>query len=440
MPNTISQNIKSFDENIELLFEELELAIKWGRPSILLAIHKSSFGQEKAGHALEQKLNKLGQDIVFIVVNNERPDVPHLIQAAPAIDRTVFFVSNIEWGGGQDGKEAYKALNVYRELFVENQVRVVFWLTASEAANLPRYAPDFWAFRHRVIEFAAQRTHGNVNLPAGVLIWQVQNSIDSFDKPEQRIAARQEILAKLPHNAEALSTRVDLLYNIGYLYWVMGNSTKALEAFSAGINQIKDLQLPQVRSNLLNGTAIIYYEANQYDRAIEIYKQAILNSPNDGSLLVNLSAASCALGRNQEAITIGKRAVKMDPTDSKLWNRLGYIYCAMGKFDEAISCFVKATELAPQVGAHWESLAISYSIIERLDESKRLIGAARKLAGNGASLLLDIYDEAISGNTERSLELLRSALDTKRMSRDDVRRDPNLNILYDARQIEALVG
>ncbi len=440
MANTISQNIKSFDENIELLFEELELAIKWGRPSILLAIHKSRFGQEKAARALEQKLNKLGQNIVPIVVNNERPDVPHLIQSAPGRERTVFFVSNIEWGGGPDGKEAYKALNVYRELFVEERVRVVFWLTSGEAANLPRHAPDFWAFRHRVIEFAAQRTHGNVNVPAGVLIWQVQNSIDSFDKPEQRIAARQEILAKLPHNTEALSTRVDLLYNIGYLYWVLGNSTKALEAFSAGIEQVKDFQLPQVRSSLLNGTAVIYYEADQYDRAVEFYKQAITNSPKDGSLLINLSAACCALGRNQEAITIGKKAVKMDPTDAKLWNRLGYIYCAMGKFDEAISCFIKATELTPQVGTYWESLAVSYSIIERLDESKRLLGAARKLAGNGASLLLDVYGEAISGNTVRSLELLKSALDTNRISREDVRRDPNINILFDERQIEALVG
>jgi tetratricopeptide (TPR) repeat protein len=220
----------------------------------------------------------------------------------------------------------------------------------------------------------------------------------------------------------------------------MGNSTKALEAFSAGIDQLKDIKLPQVRSNLLNGMAIIYYEADQYERAVEFYKQAIMNDPKDGTLLINLSAACCALGRNQEAITIGKRAVNLDATDSKLWNRFGYIYCAMGKFDEAISCFVKATELAPQVATYWESLAISYSIIERLDESKRLIDAARKLTGNGASPLLIIYNEAISGNKERSLELLRNALDTNRMSRDDVRRDPNLNILLDARQIEALVG
>ena len=440
MPNTISQNVKSFNENIELLFEELELATKWGRPSILLAIHKSKLGQEKAERALEQKLNGLGLNIAHIIVNNEHSDVPHIILATSARNQTVFFVSNIDWGGGQDGRDAYKALNVYRELFVENQIKVVFWLTSGEAANLPRYAPDFWAFRHRVIEFAAQRTRGKVNLPVGILIWHVQNSIDSFDTPGKRITAREQILAKLPHKMESLSTRVDLLYNIGHLYWVMGNSTKALQAFTSGIDQVKNFQLPRIRSDLLNGTAIIYFEANQYDRAIEFYKEAILNSPEDGSLLINLSAACCALGRNQEAISIGKRAIRMNPTDAKIWNRLGYIDCAMGKFDEAISCFTKAAELDPRDAAYQKSLAISYSIIQRIDESKRLLGIARKLAGNQASPLLDIYEVAISGSLEKSLELLRTALETNQISKNDVRRDPNLNILFETPQIDVLVG
>src|ERR1700690_4431301 len=98
MPNTISQNIKSFDENIELLFQELELAIKWERPSILLAIHKSKFGQDKAARTLEKKLDKLGQKVINIIVNNDNPDVPHTILATPGRNQTVFFVSNIDWG------------------------------------------------------------------------------------------------------------------------------------------------------------------------------------------------------------------------------------------------------------------------------------------------------------------------------------------------------
>lgn len=440
MPNSISQSGKSFEENIELLFEELELAIKWGRPSILLAVHKSKLGQDKAGKALEQKLNILGKHIVQVIVNNERPDVPHILISMPELYQTVFFVSNIDWGGGQDGKDAYRALNIYRELFVENLIKVVFWLTPGEAANLPRYAPDFWSFRHRVIEFLAQRTYGKVVLPAGILIWQVQDSIDSFDKPEQRIAAREEILAKLPGNNESLTTRIELLYNIGYLYWVQGNSSRASKALTTALELTKGFDLPQNRSKLLNGIAAIHFEAGQYERAIELYKQAIVNNPEDNSLLVNLSAACCAIGQNQEAITIGKRAVKMNGTDAKIWNRLGYIYCAMQKFEESISCFSKAVELAPQVYAYQESLAVAYSTIERLDESRRLLVLARGLAGEQADFRFDIYEQAVTGEEDKSLELLQKALDANKISLTEVHRDPNLNLLFEPARLEAIHG
>ena len=438
MPNTVLQNRKSFEENIGLLYEELELAIKWERPSILLAIYKSKLGQDKADKALEEKLIKLGRSITRIVVNNERPDVPHSILATSASDQAIFFVSNIDWGGGNDGKDAYRALNIYRELIVENQIKVVLWLTPAEAANLPRYAPDFWAFRHRVIEFPAQRTFGKVNVPAGILIWQVQESTDSFDKPEQRVAAREEILAKLPQSNESISTRIDLLYNIGYLYWFLGNSARASDALTTGLNLAQDHDFTQIKSRLLNGRAIISYEANQYDRAIEFCKQAIVNSPGEYSLLINLSAACCALGRNLQAITSSKRAIRMDPTDALIWNRAGYIYCAMRKIDEAIAFFKKAIELAPKAVTYLESLAVGYSIIERLDESKRFLGIARKLVGKQATFRLDIYEEAISGNIDESLKLLQKALQSDQISINEIKRDPNLNLLLDLSQLKAL--
>jgi tetratricopeptide (TPR) repeat protein len=439
MPDIASQNIKSFDENIEVLFEELELAIKWERPSILLAIHKTKFGQDKAAHALELKLNRISRNIRHIVINNMHPDVPHDILATSDRDQTVFFVSNLDSGGGQDGRDAYRALNVYRELFVENRIKVVFWLTSGEAADLPHYAADFWSFRHRVIEFAAQRTHGNVNLPVGILIWQVQNSVDSFDRPEQRITARQEILAKLPLNNESLSTRVDLIYNIGYLYWVLGDSGKALQSFTEGIDLVKNDQLPRSRASLLNGTAIIHFEAGQYEKAIDLFRQALVDTPDDGSLLINISAACCALGRNQEAITSGKQAIRLYSEDAKTWNGLGHIYCAMGKFDEAISCFTKATQISPRVAAYQESLAVSYNAVERLDESKRVFLATRKLAGDQSSPLLDVYEAAATGDIEKSQLLLQTAFQAGQISRIEVLRDPNINLLFDRSQIDSLM-
>ena len=62
-------------ENIDILFNELVLATQWGRPSVLLAVNKSKFGQEKAEKALEARLKKQGLEIARIVVNDQRSDV-----------------------------------------------------------------------------------------------------------------------------------------------------------------------------------------------------------------------------------------------------------------------------------------------------------------------------------------------------------------------------
>jgi hypothetical protein len=74
----------------------------------------------------------------------------------PNRGQVVFFVSGIGSANESLSRKAYSALNMHRELLVEHQIRVVFWLTKSEAASLPHYAPDFWAFRHRVVEFNAR--------------------------------------------------------------------------------------------------------------------------------------------------------------------------------------------------------------------------------------------------------------------------------------------
>src|SRR3989304_5599294 len=131
MPDTTPLYRKSFEENIDLLSEELKLAVRGGRPSILLAVHKSIPSQAKAEKALENKLKINGQNVIRIEANPQSPDVAQAILKAKDRDKTVFFVSNIDRGGGADGKEAYRALNIYRELFVENQIKAVFWLTVN---------------------------------------------------------------------------------------------------------------------------------------------------------------------------------------------------------------------------------------------------------------------------------------------------------------------
>lgn len=74
-------------------------------------------------------------------------DVPNAVLRYPRRKRTVFFVQDLKGGGST----AFLALNYRREYFIERAARVVFWLLPAEEAALARQAPDFWAFRHRVM-------------------------------------------------------------------------------------------------------------------------------------------------------------------------------------------------------------------------------------------------------------------------------------------------
>jgi len=433
MPETSTQHGKSFAENLDILFNELVLATQWGRPSVLLAVNKSKFGQEKAEKALEARLKKQGLEVARIVVNDQRPDVPALIKQAGG--KPVFFISNLDWGGGDQGAEAYRALNMQRELFVENRVKAVLWLTTAEAANLARQAPDFWAFRHRVVEFVSQRSPAAIKLPSGVLLWDMQTAVEIFDSPAAGIQAREDLLSRLPRTQESLSARAELYYSIGYLRWTAGDLQRAAGALQSGLDLAADHPLPELRSRLLNGVGIVRYDSRKYAEALEAFQQGLQLNPSSVSLLINLGAVSGMLGRKQEATASAKKAIAASPTNAESLERVGYILASMGRPDEAIRHIIKAVELAPRVSRYRAALAVLYSVVDRADEARPQLESARSLPGASAGRYLEILQAAILGDAGKARDLLRAAVESKEMAAHDIRRDPNLAMLLDVAQL-----
>jgi Flp pilus assembly protein TadD len=440
MPETSVQHGKSFDENIDILFDEIVLATRWGRPSLLLAVHKSRFGQDKADKTLAARLEQEGFQVERIVINDRRSDIAQLLREAAPQPKPVYFISNIDWGGGDDGRQAYRGLNLHRELFVEEAIRAVFWLTVNEAANLPRFAPDFWAFRHRVVEFVSQRTLGKVQLPAGILAWEMQGSPDLFEDPEEGIRARQELLGRLPDSLEALSARIELHESIGHLHWSLGNLGAAAKEFEAGLALAKDYELPQLKANLLNGLGIILYERGDHAAALERFTEALRYRSSSRVLLINVSATNCMLGRVQEALSVGKKAVNASPSEADTWHRLGYIQNAAGRRDEAIASLAKAAELAPRAQQHRTALAMMYILIERPDDAQAQLTRATELADGEATPYVEILREAAFGDAEKARGLLRAAVEAGLLTRHGIRRDPNLGLLFDAAQLEEVLA
>ena len=145
---------KSLKVGIENLKEEIQLALQWDRPSILFAIHSSKAGLIKSKQALEKEILHLNKKVKRLEVDD---NLIRALRATTDRGNIVFFISGFEDTNDNSKDSVYRLLNMQREFFVENLIRAVFWLTKEEAGKLPHAAPDFWAFRHRVVEFAPTR-------------------------------------------------------------------------------------------------------------------------------------------------------------------------------------------------------------------------------------------------------------------------------------------
>jgi hypothetical protein len=219
---------EAFQARTDRLFRELKRAIKWDRPSILIAIYGSEYVRLEAENMLKVRLREeLDQDVEHFQVSEKNFDVPLLLTQLLNREQTVFFVDGLRWGGGEDSLKAYKSLNIRREYFVDYRLRVVFWLTETEAIALPQYAPDFWAFRHRVVEFLEEPKPEQIVPAARELAWRGFEDKTLKENTEAKIVLRKAILDDLPVNDETLAPRAELQYTLAGLYWAKGAYKKS---------------------------------------------------------------------------------------------------------------------------------------------------------------------------------------------------------------------
>ncbi len=427
---------KSFQENLAILLEEIQLAGQWGRPSILLTVHRSKLGRDKARQALKKRLSTQHMNVLEIEVDREHPNAAQAILAHGKPESTVFFVSNLDWGGGEDGRDAFRALNIYRELFVENKIKVIFWLSMNEAGNLARHAPDFWAFRHRVIEFSSPRAAAAFHLPAGVLYWWQAWRVNSLESIEGMLTSRQKMLADLPSEPEALSSRLELLFEIGYLCWKLGHLEKAASWLGEGARQAVVPELSMWEDRLNNGLAILHYETGEISEALEIFRRLAERNPGDAAVWMNVAFTLCRSGKNSEAEICSRKALGLDRDNPDLWNGQGYQHLAIGKLDEAVASFKEACELSPQGFISQLALAVCYHLIGIPEDAIQKLNVARQLVAAEKTYYLEVCEQALLEDHAACKELLRRAIREQKTSGIEIGRDPILNILLEPSLIQ----
>ena len=92
---------QQLDERLDIFFREIELAIKWQRPSILLAIYPTPAVHTEVEAALENKIIGFGQQVMHVRAEEDtNPDVSLFISQVPDLERVIFFVDGLSCGGG----------------------------------------------------------------------------------------------------------------------------------------------------------------------------------------------------------------------------------------------------------------------------------------------------------------------------------------------------
>jgi len=142
-----------FSDRVNQVFDELSMGIQWDRPSLIVLFYRSEQIKETVQGILAGMLRKTGHPSINYRVDNLHYDIPIDLLRHPGHTKTVYFINGLRWGGGRGYSNAYRALNMHREYLVEGNIKAIFWLTEKEGRQLTRFAPDFWAFRHKVVEF-----------------------------------------------------------------------------------------------------------------------------------------------------------------------------------------------------------------------------------------------------------------------------------------------
>jgi tetratricopeptide (TPR) repeat protein len=355
---------------------------------------------------------------------------------------------------------------------VEDKVRAVFWLTEREAAELPRRAPDFWAFRHWVVEFLEAPRVEQAAQRAGELAWRGFEERLPPEERKARIDLRERLLAELPETEETAAARAELHYTLGGLCHWDRKYEKALAHFRVAHDLAERLGNTQLRAWSLNGLGNVYDDLGRYEEAIAAYQRAIELDPEVAYLHNNLGNVYRAQGRHEEAIAAYQQAIDLDPEFAYPHNNLGNVYADLGRYEEAIAAYQRAIALDPEDAVYHYNLGIAYQHAGRYEEAiaayqraidldpgnaafqasfaavcrelgrekdyEQHIHRARELMANESDYNKACI-ESIAGNADAALKYLAKALERAPGDCNLARRDPDLAFIRDDPRFQALV-
>ena len=298
------------DVRISRLVNYLIRAHKYNKASILFALYLSEYVRADVEKEIKQLLNEHGLEALSVDAG-EHKDLPYFFSFSSS-GQTVFFVHNMEKGF----PDALRYLNFKREDIIDHQVKAVFWVTEKELTCIGNEAPDFFAFRNRVIEFI-EVSLAEESKPA-LVEFAPETEYKSLDEIKRSIELKETLLSELPKDDEISGY---LMGSLGILYNQIGSYKKAIKYHKKALVISKEIGDRQGEGKLLRNLGNAYLNLGKVKKAIEYYQKALVIAREIGD-------------RRNEGIWLGN---------------LGNTYRNQGQVKKAIECYEKALDIGKEI-------------------------------------------------------------------------------------------
>lgn len=132
----------------------------------------------------------------------------------------------------------------------------------------------------------------------------------------------------------------------------------------------------------------LYWQQNDYDRAIATYQKALAIDPANADVHYILGRTYLLQERLEEAIAALRQAVALRPDDVQSLEALGQSYLAEAAWAEALAVYQHLAELRPQEASVYLAMGDAYSRLGRLEDAAAAYQRATELEASANAFTL----------------------------------------------------
>jgi tetratricopeptide (TPR) repeat protein len=150
---------------------------------------------------------------------------------------------------------------------------------------------------------------------------------------------------------------------------------KIVDSFSSSTPPIPQNTSPSIYSASQRNkkfwldTGRIFLDRNDYQAALEAYKQAIFLDPHSATAYTGKSEVLNRLESYQEALTVSEQAIRLDPDYAAAYSNKGHALYGLKRYEEAVAAYEQAIRLDPNDAVAYNNKGNTLSRLKRYQEA-----------------------------------------------------------------------